>query len=75
MSRADRIKEEIGLLKLALAALLAIDVSLIAWLAQHYATANHALVLVGGAATLTATAGAFWAGHLAYRRIEQSEGL
>jgi hypothetical protein len=36
MATADRVKEEIGLLKLFLAALIAIDVSLIAWLAQNY---------------------------------------
>ena len=52
MSKADRLKEEIGLLKLALGALIAVDVSLIAWLAQHYATADRFLVWTAVAATL-----------------------
>jgi uncharacterized iron-regulated membrane protein len=41
MSTIDRVKEESGLLKLFLAGLIAIDVSLIAWLAQDYGRANR----------------------------------
>jgi heme/copper-type cytochrome/quinol oxidase subunit 4 len=52
MATADRVKEEIGLLKLFLAALIAIDVSLIAWLAQNYTRANRLLVLAAVATTL-----------------------
>ena len=52
MSAIDRVKEEIGLLKLALGALVAVDVSLIAWLAQHYATADRFLVWAGVADTV-----------------------
>jgi hypothetical protein len=47
LSKIDRVKEEIGLLKLFLAGLIAIDVSLIAWLAQNYGRANRFLVLAG----------------------------
>jgi len=39
MSQSDRIKEEIGWLKLVFGALVAVDVSLIAWLAQNYKAA------------------------------------
>jgi hypothetical protein len=52
MVTVDRVKEEIGLLKLFLAALIAIDVSLIAWLAQNYTRANRLLVLAAVATTL-----------------------
>ncbi len=75
MSKADRLKEEIGFLKLMLAGFMAVDFSLIAWLAQHYATADRALVLVGAAATLIATGAAGWVGRVAYRRIEQLEDV
>jgi hypothetical protein len=41
MSKADRLKEEIGWLKLVFGALLAVDVSLVAWLVQNYAAAQR----------------------------------
>lgn len=47
MSEADEIKEEVGWLKLVFAALIAIEVSLIGWLAQNYITAQT--LIVGGA--------------------------
>ena len=40
MSEADQIKEEVGWLKLIFAALIAIEVSLIGWLAQNYTAAG-----------------------------------
>ncbi len=55
MSKADRLKEEIGWLKLVFGALIAVDVSLVAWLAQNYATADRMLVLGGLVATLILT--------------------
>jgi hypothetical protein len=45
MSEADEIKEEIGWLKLIFAALIAIEVSLIAWLAQNYSSAGTPTLL------------------------------
>jgi hypothetical protein len=40
MSRAERIKEEIGWLKLVFGGLIAVDVSLVASLAQNYKVAD-----------------------------------
>ena len=74
MSTTDRVKEEIGLLKLALGALIAVDLSLIAWLAQHYA-ADRLLVCTGLAATLVIATGALWVSRLTYRRIQRLEEL
>ncbi len=73
MSKVDRLKEEIGWLKLVFGALLAVDVSLVAWLAQNYATADRILVLAGLAATLILTGVVVWVNRLAYLRIEQLE--
>ena len=73
MSKADRLKEEIDWLKLVFGALIAVDVSLVAWLAQNYATADHVLVLAGLAATLILTGVVVWVNRLAYRRIAQLE--
>jgi predicted phage tail protein len=73
MSKADRLKEEIGWLKLVFGALLAVDVSLVAWLAQNYATAGRVLVLTSLVAILILTGVVVWVNRLAYRRIEQLE--
>ncbi len=75
MSKVDRVKEEIGVLKLALGALIAVDISLVAWLAQHYATASRVLVLVGVVAIVTVSGLALWVSRIAYRRLEQLEDL
>ncbi len=36
MSKSERIKEQIGWLKVIFAILMAIDISLMGWLANHY---------------------------------------
>src|SRR5713101_6295610 len=46
VSKLDRIKEELGWLKVVLAASIAIDVSLIAWLAQNFETASSTLLVL-----------------------------
>ena len=40
MSRADKLKEEIGWLKVVFAVLVAINISLVGWLAQNYDVAS-----------------------------------
>ena len=58
VSRAERIKEEIGWLKLLFGITVAVEVSLLAWLAQNYGTADAILVIGGSvAAALVATFG------------------
>ena len=57
MSQAERIKELIGWLKIVFAALVAIDVSLIAWLAQNVRTADAVSVGLAVIAVACITAG------------------
>lgn len=65
MSEADEVKEEIGWLKLIFAALIAIEVSLIGWLAQNYTNAGT-LTLVGAFVTIVATGvGIVWVNRAA----------
>jgi hypothetical protein len=45
MAKIDRLKEEIGWLKVVFGVLVAIDASLLGWLAQSYGTASRLLVL------------------------------
>ena len=40
MSKVDKLKEEIGWLKVVFAILVAIDISLVGWLAQNYDSAS-----------------------------------
>ena len=47
MSKADRIKEALGWLKVVFAALVAVDVALIAWLAQNFQGAEERLGHIG----------------------------
>jgi len=75
MSRIDRIREEIGWLKLVFGVLVAVDVSLLGWLAQNYANANTVLLVVGLVAIVVLTGGIVWVNRAAYRRIEELEEL
>jgi hypothetical protein len=71
----DRLKEEIGWLKVVFAVLAAIDASLMGWLAQNYTTASRLLVVAGTAATVAITVGIVRINRLAYRRIKQLEDV
>lgn len=75
MSQAERIKELLGWLKIVFAALVAIDVSLIAWLAQNFRTADAALVVLAVIAVACITAGIVSVNHAAFRSIAQLENL
>jgi len=55
MAKVDRLKEEIGWLKIVFGLLIAIDASLLGWLAQHYATGSCLLVAAGSVATIAVT--------------------
>jgi hypothetical protein len=57
MAKIDRLKEEIGWLKLVFGVLVAIDVSPVGWLAQNYASANRFLLVSGVIAIAVVTLG------------------
>jgi hypothetical protein len=75
MSKAERIKEGIGWLKLVFGILVAIDVSLVAWLAQNYGTSDRPLVLSGLAAVIVVTVAVVWVNRSAMQRFKQLEEL
>lgn len=75
MSKAERIKEEIGWLKLVFGILVAIDVSLVAWLAQTHGTADRVLVLSGLVAVAVVTVAVVWVNRSAVKRFKQLEEL
>jgi len=75
MSKADGIKEELGWLKVVFGVLVAVDVSLVAWVAQNFASPNRVLVWGAIFAVAVVTAGVVWINRLAYRRIRELEQL
>ena len=75
MSRADRIKEALGWLKVVFVALVAVDVSLIAWLAQNFQSADNVLVVLTLVAVVCTTAAIIGVNHAAYKRIAELENL
>ncbi|MBM3357361.1 MAG: hypothetical protein FJY54_06500 [Betaproteobacteria bacterium] len=73
MPKADRIKEEIGWLKVVFAVCVALDASLVAWLAQNYDTAHPLIVAAGFAAALVLAVVLAYVNRLAYRRLKELE--
>jgi 4-hydroxybenzoate polyprenyltransferase len=75
LCQADRIKEMLGWLKVVFAALVAVDISLIAWLAQNFQSADTVLVVLAFVAVVCTTAAIVGANHAAYKRIAELEDL
>lgn len=75
MSKVDKLKEEIGWLKVTYAILAAVDISLIAWMAQHYTTASVILLGLCTAAITLVTVAIVWVTQTAYRRLGELERL
>jgi len=73
MARIDRLKEEVGWLKVVFGVLVAVDASLLGWLAQNYTGASRLLVVAGTALAVAVSFAIVHVNRLAYRRIEQLE--
>lgn len=65
MARIDKLKEEIGRLKIIFAILTATDISLVAWVVQNY----------GKAVPILLTSVIIWINRVAYRKINELEEL
>lgn len=75
MSKVDGVREELGWLKVVFAVFIAIDVSLVAWVAQNYNATNGVLVVVAIVAVAVLTAVVVWVNRLAYRKIRELVNL
>jgi 4-hydroxybenzoate polyprenyltransferase len=73
MARVDRIKEEIGWLKVPFGLLAVVDASLLGWLAQSYTKANLILLAAASIAAIVVTSVIFQINRIAYRRIDDLE--
>ena len=75
MARIDKLKEEIGWLKIIFAILIATDISLVAWGVQNYGKTNPLLLIVGVIGGLLITFAIVWINRIAYRKINELEEL
>jgi succinate-acetate transporter protein len=75
VSKLERLKEDLGWLKLIFGGLLAIDVSIVAWLAQNYHNAEAVISVGAFIVIMGLTVALLWVNRLAYERIEQLEEL
>jgi uncharacterized membrane protein len=73
MSKAERLKEEIGWLKVVFAVSVALDASLVAWLAQNFDTASRFLLVAGVVAVVVLEVVVAYVNRLAYRRLKELE--
>ena len=73
MSKTDRIKEELGWLKIIFGIFVAIDASLVAWLAQNYDIASDILVSFGFVGVIFLTGVVIWVNRTAIQRFKELE--
>ena len=73
MAKIDRLKEEVGWLKIVLGILVAIDASLGGWVTQNYGSSTTALIALAAAAAIVVTIAVVHVNQLAYRRIKELE--
>ena len=75
MARIDKLKEEIGWLKIVFAILIATDISLVAWGIQNYGKTRALLLIIGAVGVFLFTSVIIWINRVAYRKIDELEEL
>lgn len=75
MPKIDRIKEEIGWLKVAFGVAAVLDASVIAWLAQNYAATTIVMVIGGFFAAIAIAVFIVLLHRRVYSRLEELEEL
>lgn len=75
MAKLDKLKEEIGWLRIVFGILIAVDISLVAWVVQNYNKADIFLLVISTIVAIMTTGGIVWINKAAYRRIDELEDL
>ncbi len=75
MSKLDKIKEEIGWLKVIFSVLIAIDISLVAWLTQNFNSAGIMLLILSLFGVVVITFIIVWINRSVYKKIDELEDL
>ena len=75
MAKIDKLKEEIGWLKIIFAILIATDISLGAWVVQNYGKISKIFLIVSIMGVFLLTFVIVWVNQVAYRKIDELEEL
>ncbi|RLA68440.1 MAG: hypothetical protein DRQ78_00425 [Epsilonproteobacteria bacterium] len=75
MAEIDKIKEEIGWLKIIFGILTAVDLSLVGWLAQNYKTSSIVILIFALIIVMFSTVGIVYVNKKAYKKIDELEDL
>ncbi|MFH1097211.1 MAG: hypothetical protein ABH886_04305 [Candidatus Desantisbacteria bacterium] len=75
MTKIDKLKEEIGWLKIIFGILIATDISIVAWIVQNYEKVNQFLLTICIVTILLITIATIWMNRVAYRKIDKLEEL
>ena len=71
MPKLDKLKEELGWLKVVFGIFIATNLSLIAWLVQRYMTQGIYLNILNGVAIILVTIAVILINKTAYRKIDE----
>ncbi len=71
MAYIDKVKEEIGWLKVIFAISIATDISLIAWLVENFKKEDPFLLLIAGLGALLLMFVIIWINSVTYRKINK----
>ena len=71
MAKGERIKEEIGWLKVVFAVAAAADASLLAWIAQNYETARAVIMATAVSTALVLSVIVIGVNRIAYQRLRE----
>ena len=75
MAKLDKLKEEIGWMKIIFAILTATDISIVAWLVQNYNETDTLKLVMSIILIVLITGVIVWVNKTAYRRIDELEDL
>ncbi len=75
MSKSEKVREEVGWLKVVFAIFIGTDISLVAWFVQNYNGGQTLLLVICLAAVVLITGIIIWINHAAYKKIDELEDL
>lgn len=75
MAKLDKLKEEIGWMKIVFGILIAADISFVAWVAENYNKTDIFLLVICIIGIGVISGIILWINKAAYRRIDELEDL
>ena len=75
MAKIDKLKEEVSSLRLFIAILAAVTISLIGWIAQNIQSTSKIMIVVCVLAILVTSLAFVWVNKRSYKKIDELEDL